>query len=461
MIRELAEGIDDSGVRAGNIGEIGLSGMPQDPFQPQEEVVLRAAARAQAATGASLTIHPNAHLLIYGEKPVDHFDLYLDILEEEGCDLGKVYVSHLGLFPDVAVPLRLLSRGVGFVSYDHFGHEEYAEGIGPGRGFTPDREEVGLVMQLLDGRPRRPHPALRRDRLEDLLQGLRRLGLLARLREHPALAEGGGGQRDADPHHDGGQPATPSRHRLTFVAGIDLAWGERMPDGVCFARLARGRARILGYAYPRGDAALLDALAERIPRSAPALLTIDAPIVCPNRTGTRPVDRLTHRLFHREHAGCHPANLGQVSAAGPRAARAAEPGLRGGLGARGGRAPRGGGVSASGDGAAAPAAADREVQARPGGRASPRVRPAAAPAAAAARHRARVRGDRRETAALLRAEWSKPVEDRVDAFFCALLALWHLRHRGRRSQTIGDLATGFILLPEDLRGRPARLRAAG
>jgi phosphotriesterase-related protein len=150
MIRELTEGIDGSAVRAGNIGEIGLSGMPQDPFQPQEEVVLRAAAQAQAATGASLTIHPNAHLLIYGEKPVDHFDLYLDILEEEGCDLGKVYVSHLGLFPDVAVPLRLLSRGVGFVSYDHFGHEEYAEGIGPGRGFTPDREEVGLVMQLLE-----------------------------------------------------------------------------------------------------------------------------------------------------------------------------------------------------------------------------------------------------------------------------------------------------------------------
>jgi phosphotriesterase-related protein len=150
MIRELSEGIDGTSVRAGNIGEIGLSGMPQDAFQPQEEVVLRAAARAQAATGASLTIHPNAHLLIYGEKPVDHFDRYLDVLESEGCDLGKLYVSHLGLFPDVAIAKRLLRRGVGFVSYDHFGHEEYAEGIGPGRGFTPDKEEVGLVLQLLE-----------------------------------------------------------------------------------------------------------------------------------------------------------------------------------------------------------------------------------------------------------------------------------------------------------------------
>ena len=150
MVRELTVGIEGTGVRAGNIGEIGLSGMPQDPWQPAEEKVLRAAARAQRATGASLTIHPNAHLLLYGEKPVDHFDLYLDLLEEEGCDLRKLYVSHLGLFPDVAIAKRLLARGVGFVSYDHFGHEEYCEGIGPGRGFTPDKEEVALVMQLLE-----------------------------------------------------------------------------------------------------------------------------------------------------------------------------------------------------------------------------------------------------------------------------------------------------------------------
>ena len=43
-----------------------------------------------------------------------------------------------------------MARGVGFVSYDHFGHEEYAEGIGPGRAFSPDKEEIALVMQLLE-----------------------------------------------------------------------------------------------------------------------------------------------------------------------------------------------------------------------------------------------------------------------------------------------------------------------
>jgi len=54
--------------------------------------------------------------------------------------------------------------------------------------------------------------------------------------------------------------------------------------------------------------------------------------------------------------------------------------------------------------------------------------------------------------ALLRMPWSKPVEDRTDALVCALLGLWHVHHGGRRSQVLGDLDTGFILLPEDLRG---------
>jgi predicted RNase H-like nuclease len=56
-----------------------------------------------------------------------------------------------------------------------------------------------------------------------------------------------------------------------------------------------------------------------------------------------------------------------------------------------------------------------------------------------------------ETRSLLSARWSKSAEDRIDAFFCALIGLWHLHHRGHRSQVVGDLATGFILLPEDLR----------
>ncbi len=149
IVRELTLGIGDSGARAGNIGEIGMSGLPGDPWQPDEEKVLRAAARAQVETGASLTLHPNVGTHGSREAPIDHLDTYLDLLEREGADLGRVYMSHMGFYPFETAE-RLLGRGLGYLSYDHLGHEEYYEMLGPGRGFPRDKEEVDRVMQLLE-----------------------------------------------------------------------------------------------------------------------------------------------------------------------------------------------------------------------------------------------------------------------------------------------------------------------
>jgi phosphotriesterase-related protein len=150
MVRELEVGIGDTGVRAGNIGEIGCSGMPDSPCMPDEEKVLRAAARAQARTGASLTVHPNGGTHGSRETPRHHLDFYLDVLEKEGADLGKVYMSHMGFYP-AEVSEHVLRRGLGYVSFDHFGHEEYYEVIGPGRAFPRDKEEIDLVMRLVEG----------------------------------------------------------------------------------------------------------------------------------------------------------------------------------------------------------------------------------------------------------------------------------------------------------------------
>jgi phosphotriesterase-related protein len=149
MVRELEVGIGDTGVRAGNIGEIGCSGLPDAPCLPDEEKVLRAAARAQARTGASLTVHPNGGTHGSRETPRHHLDFYLDVLEKEGADLGKVYMSHMGFY-SAEVAKHVLSRGLGFVSYDHFGHEEYYEIVGPGRAFPRDKEEIDVVMKLVE-----------------------------------------------------------------------------------------------------------------------------------------------------------------------------------------------------------------------------------------------------------------------------------------------------------------------
>ena len=51
--------------------------------------------------------------------------------------------------------------------------------------------------------------------------------------------------------------------------------------------------------------------------------------------------------------------------------------------------------------------------------------------------------------AVLSARWTKPAEDRLDALLCALVGYYHWRHDGRRSEVLGDLETGFILVPAE------------
>ena len=52
-----------------------------------------------------------------------------------------------------------------------------------------------------------------------------------------------------------------------------------------------------------------------------------------------------------------------------------------------------------------------------------------------------------ELLSLLDLPWTKDVEDQTDAFFCALIGYWHWLHRGEKSEVLGDLSTGFMLIP--------------
>ncbi len=245
---------------------------------------------------------------------------------------------------------------------------------------------------------------------------------------------------------------------LITLIGLDLAWGERNADGLCVIRYDehQQRAHVIGYAYPQGDDELLSALSVHAPLGTPAFLAIDAPIICPNRTGTRPVDRLTHRMFSREHAACHPANSTKC----PRPPRILkklrklnfEPGWQ-----------------LSGKAAAGIPRLAAEVYPHPAMvRLFQLQRIVKYKKGLVAARRREFRRLQKLLCALLAAEfpflaldedtqfllrerWTKPVEDHLDAFFCALIGLWHLHHRGRRSEVIGDSKTGFILLPEDLR----------
>lgn len=240
---------------------------------------------------------------------------------------------------------------------------------------------------------------------------------------------------------------TPTPRRWAVV-GIDLAWGERRPDGVCLLRGRGKRVTETATTLVRGDEQLLSWLRRNVPTEEHALLCLDAPVVCPNLRGARPVDRLTHRLFHREQAGAHPANRG----------RCARP-------LRVVAALQRAGFSIATDWPADPRAII-EVYPHPatvrwfGLRRT--IKYKRGPVSARRREFARLQrhlrkwldvrapgiAARADIASLLRLPWTKDHEDRTDALLCALIG-WQWAVRGRGAiEILGDEETGFLVLPE-------------
>jgi phosphotriesterase-related protein len=81
FVRELTEGVDDTGIRAGVIKV--ATGVGR--ITPYEETVLRAAGRAHKATGAPITTHTDQGTM--GREQ-------LDLLASEGVDPQAVLVGH-------------------------------------------------------------------------------------------------------------------------------------------------------------------------------------------------------------------------------------------------------------------------------------------------------------------------------------------------------------------------------
>jgi len=117
MVRELVEGVDGTGVKAGVIGEIGCS----RPTRRTEERVLAAAAAAQRATGAVVSVHFD----IGG--PDDERRHAVDILESEGADLRRVVVEHFTCRPDeLELVSELANRGC-YIEFDLWGMEAWRD----------------------------------------------------------------------------------------------------------------------------------------------------------------------------------------------------------------------------------------------------------------------------------------------------------------------------------------------
>ena len=118
ILRDLEEGVA-GGVKAGIVGEVGLS----FPMHPDERKGLRAGARAAAQTGAALSIHPG-----FSQELV--YEAFREV-EDAGGDLSRTAISHLDeRFPNAPAPdsfdpkpfLELAKTGA-WLSFDTFGWE--------------------------------------------------------------------------------------------------------------------------------------------------------------------------------------------------------------------------------------------------------------------------------------------------------------------------------------------------
>lgn len=147
IVKEIEVGVDDSGIRAGIIGEIGCSWTKEGSVTAMEDKVLRAAARAHLKTHAPINVHP----YFLGRAAL----IPLKVLKDEGVDLHRVAVSHLDVELDVDFHRQVAQTGAR-IEYDCFGVD-----------WTFDRMPYPPPGRLVDC----PKDSQRIEALKKLIQG--------------------------------------------------------------------------------------------------------------------------------------------------------------------------------------------------------------------------------------------------------------------------------------------------
>ena len=136
IIKDVLEGVGDTGVKSGIIGEVGCSW----PWTEAEKRSVRAAARAQRETGAPLLIHPGRHPTAPQE--------ITRVIADAGGDLSRTIMSHIErTIQDFEVLKKLAATGC-YLEYDLFGRElaiyPHAAIVLPNDG-----ERLDFIIQLI------------------------------------------------------------------------------------------------------------------------------------------------------------------------------------------------------------------------------------------------------------------------------------------------------------------------
>ena len=136
IVRDATEGVGDTGVRSGLIGEIGVS----KDFTESERKSLRGAARAQVRTGLPLSIHLPGWFRLGNEV--------LDIVAEEGADVSHTVLGHMNPSgADFDYQASVAERGA-FIEYDMVGMDYYY--ADQGAQCPSDEENAANIARLVE-----------------------------------------------------------------------------------------------------------------------------------------------------------------------------------------------------------------------------------------------------------------------------------------------------------------------
>ena len=126
FLKDLREGIADTGVRAGFL----KCAIEEQGLTPGVERAMRAVGAASSESGAPVTVHTNPHT---GSGLVAQ-----RVLAEEGVDLSKVVIGHSGDTTDLEYLMKVADAG-SYLGMDRFGLDV----------LLPFDERVATVLELL------------------------------------------------------------------------------------------------------------------------------------------------------------------------------------------------------------------------------------------------------------------------------------------------------------------------
>ncbi len=134
IVRDIDEGVGDTNIRAGLIGEIGCT----YPWWEHEKKSLRAAIEAQKETGAALMVHP-------GRDPKSPEEIVQEV-DRCGGDLSRTIVCHIDRTCIERGWLRDMAESGCYLEYDLFGNESSFYPPNPAVDMPSDAQRMDVIL---------------------------------------------------------------------------------------------------------------------------------------------------------------------------------------------------------------------------------------------------------------------------------------------------------------------------